>query len=66
MTEQKSVSIEIDNECSPSYIDEVINKNISDGWKVAHITSTGGCANEYYRLYPKLVIIFERAKDITF
>lgn len=66
MTEQKSVSIRVDMECSEAHIDNVINKNISEGWRVVHITSTGGCANQYYRLYPTLVIIFERAKEITF
>ena len=65
MTEQKSVSIRVDMDCSTSDIDEVINKNISDGWRVVHITSTGGCANQYYSLYPTLVIIFERTKEIT-
>ena len=63
MTEQKSVTISA-SECSED-IDNVINKNISEGWRVAHIASTGGCANEYFRLYPKLVIIFERTKEIT-
>ncbi len=65
MTEQKSVSIEVDMGCSAAHIDNVINKNISEGWKVVHITSTGGFANNSYRLYPTLVIIFERAKEIT-
>lgn len=65
MTEQKSVSIRIDTECSTSDIDKVINKNISEGWRVAHMSSTGGCSNSNFRLYPTLVIIFERTKDIV-
>lgn len=64
MTEQKSVSIRVDMDCSTSDIDDVINENISKGWRVAHIASTGGCSNPNFRLYPTLVIIFEREKDI--
>lgn len=66
MTEQKSVSIDADESVTAADIDDVINKNVSDGWRVAHITSTGGCANNNFRRYPVLVIIFERAKEITF
>jgi hypothetical protein len=62
MTEQKSVSIRVDKECSEADIDNVINKNIREGWRVAHIASTGGCSNQNFRLYPTLVIIFERTK----
>ena len=62
MTEQKSVSIRVDMDCSTSDIDDMINENISKGWRVAHIASTGGCANPNFRLYPTLVIIFERTK----
>lgn len=64
MTEQKSVSIRVGMECSESDIDDVINENISEGWRVAHIASTGGCSNQNFRLYPTLVIIFEREKYI--
>lgn len=63
--EQKSVSIDADMGCSAAHIDNVINNNISDGWRVVHITSTGGLATNSYRHFPTLVIIFERTKEIT-